>query len=717
MDAAILTLEIRYEHDVVLARQRSRQIAALLDFEGQDQVRIATAVSEITRNVYSYAGRGSVEFRIDGKTPPQVLVVQITDHGPGIRNLPEILAGQYRSATGMGLGILGARRLMDRCDIESAPGRTVVRLKKILPRAAPLVNGPRLAALAADLARQVPQNPFEEVQQQNQELIRTMDELKRRQDELVRLNHELEDTNRGVLALYAELDEKADHLRRADEMKSRFLSNMSHEFRTPLNSIMALARILQDRTDGELTAEQEKQVGFIRKAAEDLTELVNDLLDLAKVEAGRIDINPTEFEVGALFGALRGMLRPLLVGESVRLVFEDPSGIPTIFGDEGKVSQILRNFLSNALKFTESGEIRVSAAMGAQGDTVVLTVADTGIGIAPEDQQRIFGEFQQVDHALQRRIKGTGLGLSLSKKLAELMQGRIGVDSTPGIGSRFFVEIPLVFRPPASEDVVEPAQPEPDPLRLPVLIVEDSPEAMEIYESLLRGTEFQVFSVTTTQAARQALRELEPKALILDIQLRGQDSWAYLAELKNGEYKDLPVLVVTNVDDEAKALSLGADAYFAKPVERPWLLQSLRNLTHARRRASVLIVDDDELSRYTLAAALRNTHFEILEASDGEQGVTRARTEHPSAILLDLHMPVLDGFGALERLKADPSTRDIPVIVVTSLSPSPADAARLGQHTVAVLSKESVARGKATEEIRALLLDAERAAGASGGGP
>ena len=256
--------------------------------------------------------------------------MQVSDDGPGIADLDAVLAGSYRSPTGMGLGIVGARRLMDQFDIESIPGKgTRVTLGRLLPRHAPLVgrDGGGADRRASSRARSRP-TPFDEMQRQNQELIRALDELEKRQQELAALNRELEDTNRGVVALYAELDEKADHLRRADELKSRFLSNMSHEFRTPLNSIQALARMLLDRTDGELGAEQERQVQFIRNAAESLSELVNDLLDLAKVEAGKIEIRPVEFDVAHLFGALRGMLRPLLLNESVTLVFEEVEGEP-----------------------------------------------------------------------------------------------------------------------------------------------------------------------------------------------------------------------------------------------------------------------------------------------------------------------------------------------------------------------------------------------------
>jgi signal transduction histidine kinase/CheY-like chemotaxis protein len=603
----------------------------------------------------------------------------------------------------MGLGILGARRLMDLFDIQSDAAGTRIALRKILPASAPLVTPKRSSEIAGELLKLTPENPFEEVRQQNQELMRAMDELRLRQEELMRLNQELQDTNRGVLALYAELDEKADHLRRADEMKSRFLSNMSHEFRTPLNSMMALARILLDKTDGDLTPEQAKQVGFIKQAAEALTELVNDLLDLAKVEAGKEEVHPAQFDVSELFGALRGMLRPLLVGDAVRLVFEEPAGVPPVFGDEGKVSQILRNFISNALKFTERGEIRVSARQLPDQQRVVFQVADTGIGIAPDDQKLIFGEYQQVQNPIQKRVKGTGLGLPLSRKLAELMQGRITLDSTPGAGSTFSLELPLAYEQAQVQLPLAPEPPLPrDPLRMPVLVVEDSEAQLEIYRSLLRNTEFQIVAASNVEGARQALRELAPKALILDIQLRGQDSWAFLASLKNGEGAALPVLVVSNVDDEQKARGLGADAYFAKPVERPWLLHTLRALTRSQR-ATILVVDDDELSRYTLQDALRSTSVNVVEAASGDEGLRRAREDQPLAILLDLNMPGMDGFEVLERLGAEGLTRHIPVIVATSKALTADERARL-TGALGVVSKEALARGPGKEEIRRLLL-------------
>ncbi len=282
--------------------------------------------------------------------------------------------------------------------------------------------------------------------------------LRKRQDELERLNQELEDINRGMVTLYAELDEKAKELRQADEMKTRFLSNISHEFRTPLNSIFALSSLLIDRVDGELTGEQEKQVGFIRKAADSLLELVNDLLDLAKVRAGKIDVHPVEFDAVNLFSALRGMLRSLLVNEAVTLVFEDPEGLPSLYTDEGKVSQILRNFISNALKFTERGEVRVTARYDESSGMVTFSVSDTGVGIAREDQERIFEEFTQLASAAHSHFKGTGLGLPLCLKLAELLGGQIELESELGVGSKFSLTLPARYvTEDQTEGIEEPA--------------------------------------------------------------------------------------------------------------------------------------------------------------------------------------------------------------------------------------------------------------------
>jgi signal transduction histidine kinase len=268
--------------------------------------------------------------------------------------------------------------------------------------------------------------------------------LSQRELEMDSLRAELAETNKGVVALYAELDDQASRLREAADLKSRFLSYMSHEFRTPLTSITSLSNLLLARMDGPLTSEQARQVEFVRGAALELTEMVNDLLDLAKVEAGRITISPEWFEMVDLFSALRGMFKPIVATSSVSLVFEEPEALPRIYTDDKKLSQILRNYISNALKFTAAGEVRIVAQLITEAE-VEFSVTDTGIGIASEHLSTLFSDFVQIDTRLQRRLRGTGLGLSLARKFAGLLGGRVGASSELGKGSRFWVAIPLRY--------------------------------------------------------------------------------------------------------------------------------------------------------------------------------------------------------------------------------------------------------------------------------
>jgi signal transduction histidine kinase/CheY-like chemotaxis protein len=714
MYMTLLTLELKYEPDIVTARQRARQIAALLSFDTQDQTRLATAVSEIVRNAFEYAGGGKVEFLLEEL--PTFLIVRVSDRGPGIARLTEVLQGQYVSRTGMGLGILGARRLMDRFEVHCPPGQgTIVELGKRLPPAAGELTPKRILEIAGELARQVPDDPFQEVQRQNQELLRTLDELRRRQQELDRLNSELEDTNRGVVALYAELDEKADYLRRAYDVKSKFLSNMSHEFRTPLNSILSISRILQDRLDGELTPEQEKQVGFIRKSAETLSELVNDLLDLAKVEAGKLVVRPNEFSATTLFSGLRGMLKPLLAqNSSINLVFEDTSELPPLLTDEGKVSQILRNFISNALKYTEHGEVRVTAALGSS-HTMVFSVKDQGIGIAPEHQHRIFDEFHQVEGPLHKKHKGTGLGLPLSKKLAELLGGSIRVKSQPGAGSTFSAEIPIVYAGPQEVLLFEELSNRPDSSRIPVLVVEDNRETLFVYEKYLKGTGFQVVPARNLAEARRALDTFRPAVILLDVLLEYENSWNLLGSLKSEEKtRDIPVIVITTVDNQKKARGLGADHFAVKPVERAWLLERLRESTRHLPRERALIIDDDAASRYVLRSLLSDTRYEVLEACGGEEGLTIAAAERPAVILLDLFMPGMSGEEVLDRMSLDPVLRDIPVILNTSKVLPPEERGRLMSKVAGILTKDRNSHEEALGALKQALLSATSAIAPAG---
>ncbi len=691
MTLNLFSIDIRLENDVVLARQKARTIAAALKFEAQDQTRIATAVSEIARNTFQYAGGGRAEFAIQDQ-PEKMLVITLRDQGRGIANLEEIMGGRYVSQTGMGLGLLGAKRLMDHFKIETTArqGTTVVLGKKV-PRRFSRFKPGELDSVLSSIER-ASQDPYEELKQQNQELLNTLQELRARQEELANLNRELDETNRGVVALYAELNDKADFLQRASELKSHFLSNMSHEFRTPLNSITALSQILLDRLDGDLTVEQEKQVKFIRGSAQDLTDLVNDLLDLAKVEAGKVSIRASHFKVDGVFAALRGMLRPLLSqNSSVNLVFDEPSDLPELHTDEAKVSQILRNFISNALKFTERGEVRVSVERG-HDETVVFAVADTGIGIAEEDQERIFQEWVQVEGQRQKAVKGTGLGLPLSRKLAQLLGGNVYVKSQVGVGSTFFTAIPIRFSGEAEVSYVPDVKRELDTDKLPVLVVEDNREALFIYEKYLKGTQFQVIPAKDLKEARQTLREFRPVAVVLDVLLQGEHSWELLQELKqNPATTGIPIFVVTVVDNQEKALALGADGFHPKPVDRVWLLHQLDAVAKRVAQRQVLIIDDDEISRYLVKSVLGQAELRFSEANGGQEGLRRASEASPDLVILDLAMPDLSGFEVLSKLKENPRTAKIPVIIHTSKVLDARERMLLAD-AVAIVSKESRSR-------------------------
>jgi signal transduction histidine kinase/CheY-like chemotaxis protein len=579
----ILAVSMRDEADVVAARQRARRIAELLGFDGQDQIRIATGVSEIARNAVNYAGGGRVEFLVDNDGPGQFLVVRVSDKGPGVAKLREILEGRYRSPTGMGVGILGARRLMDGFDIAStAEAGTVVTLRKRASRGQAAITPQRIAEVAGQLAQERAGDPLAEIREQNQELVRSLSEVQARQEELAALNAELEDTNRGVVALYAELDAKAEQLKAASELKSRFLSNMSHEFRTPLNSILALSRLLLDQVDGPLEDEQKRQVQYIRKAAESLTELVNDLLDLAKVEAGKVDVRPVSFSVAELFGGLRGALKPLQTSDAVNLVFEEPPpDMAPLHTDEAKVSQILRNFISNALKFTETGEVRVSASVDDAGGLLTFTVRDTGIGIAPEHQASIFEEFVQIENPLQKRVRGTGLGLPLSRRLAELLGGEVRLESVPGRGSTFRLLVPPVY------------------------------------------------GVSAPSPQLPSAPRSEPAGM------------------------------------------------------------------------RILVIDDEEASRYLLRQLIGDSHHEIIEAADGVAGLRKARDEHPDAIFLDLQMSKLDGYAVLKELSTDPQTSGIAVAISTSSDIGPEHRAQLAAART-ILPKNSLSRESVSDFLRAV---------------
>ncbi len=572
MIVSILKVEIRYEQDLVLARRRARQIAQTLEFPAQDQVRIATALSELVRNVFQYTPGGRVEFALEAGKPGKFLI-RVSDKGRGISNLEEILSGQYVSKTGMGVGLAGAQRLVDEFTIESHSNGTQIEIACFLPKRAPEVTRQLTGTIAAAVAAEEPQNPFEEMQRQNQELLTALDEVQRQQVRLTQLNLELEETNRGVVALSSELEQRADYQKRASELKTEFLSTITHELRTPLNSIISISGMLLDRLDGELTEEQERQIGFIRASARELSTMVNDVLDLAKVEAGKVVIRPRRFEVGEMFRVLRGMLKPLVQpNHPVELIFDSIGGEVILTGDEGKVSQILRNFISNSLKYTHQGEIRVSART-IDADWIEFAVSDTGIGIALEDQDRIFDDFTQIEGDHQMRIQGTGLGLPLSRKLAEMLGGQIVVSSTLSEGSTFALVLPRVYQGPEEIESGVPHTTTIASRHDRVLVIDDhTPDRYILRRIIERHADAVIEAADGADGLRMA-SETNPVAIFLDLGLPDMTGQDVLAELKRmPETAHIPVIINSSMElspSENALLRQSAIAVLSKGLSHP----------------------------------------------------------------------------------------------------------------------------------------------------
>ena len=445
---AIISLRLEAEADVFSARQIGRDFSIALGLDRLDAVRVATALSEVGREVV-LAGGGEMIFSLAAPDLVSVVVVASGTRGA---------AGSGPGSVGWQASLTAASRLMD--DVSSAPDaedRAVVTLSKRLGTRVELAAD-RRSALRRQLRRHAPRTPGEELREQNRELIVALDEVRRQKSDLEVANRELEETNKGVLALYdelstelertnmgvvalyAEIDDKNRQLREASESKSRFLRSISHELRTPGNSILGLTRLLLDAGSGDpLSAEQQEQIGYIRLSAEDLLRLVNELLDLAKAESGHLDAELRRVSLRELFGELRGTTEPLL-RPGVTLVAPDPGVADELRSDPELIRHVLRNLLSNAAKFTESGEIALSAHR--RGDRVLIEVRDTGQGMSAEDQAHVFEEFFQARTPLHATVRGTGLGLPFAQRVAAVLGGRITLHSEPGTGSVFALDLP-----------------------------------------------------------------------------------------------------------------------------------------------------------------------------------------------------------------------------------------------------------------------------------
>ncbi len=509
---------------------------------------------------------------------------------------------------------------------------------------------------------------------------------------------------RELAMLNQKLAEQNEELARVSRAKTDFMAMMSHELRTPLNSIIGFSEVLLDQKFGPLNDRQSRYVRNVHDSGRHLLGLINDLLDLSKIEAGRLDIVPQPCAPRALVADAAATLQPLADQKKVRLEIEPATGKQLVIRADGaRVKQVLYNLLSNAIKFTPAGgAVRVSYAPSPSPGMLRISVADTGSGISPDDQARLFAAFTQLDNAKDQG--GTGLGLALVKQLVELMGGRVGVASTVGAGSTFWIDLPLNE---GGEPVA--AAPAATPKQLPfALVVDDDADARELLTLLLEQNGFRVVAVATAEEGLAQARASRPDVVTLDVFLPTIDGWDLLRLLKTDrQTADIPVVMVSVSNDRAKAFSLGAIEHLVKPVARDALLDALSRRGFTERvqtdAVRILAVDDDPKQLELYRAALEPRGFVVRTEPSGPAGLEVARREKIDLVLLDLLMPEMSGIEVVARLRAQPRTRTTPILLVTAHDLSAADRARLGDDVQAVVSKGAMRIEELLREIELVL--------------
>ncbi len=518
-------------------------------------------------------------------------------------------------------------------------------------------------------------------------------------------------------------------LEEAGRMKSEFLANMSHELRTPLNAIIGFSEMLGDGLLGDLSAQQKEAVNDIFTSGSHLLSLINDILDLSKVEAGKMTLELDALQPALLVQASLQVVREQAMAQHLRLITDIPPNLGSVWLDERKFKQILYNLLSNAVKFTpEGGEVRVTARRSTRQplpdapfeDFLELMVADTGIGISTVDQARLFEPFTQIDSTLARRYEGTGLGLAMVRRLAELHGGSVSLDSTPNRGSTFTVWLPwrpveaiAVAADPVStatsaQDSALPVAadtPQPDARQPLALVVEDDAKAAELLRLQLQRNGFRVLRAVSAEAALELAAQECPDLVTVDVQLPGMDGWTFIERFKqHPQFSRVPVLVVSIVADKILGLTLGASYVLQKPVGRDELARALTASgfppTVDGERRSVLVIDDDPKEIKLLGTYLQSTGYRVLTACSWQDGIDLARSKRPDLIVLDLMMPEVSGFEVIEVLKRDPATAGIPIVVVTAKDVTDADRTRLDGDVLKVLDKSGLNQSRFIGEVR-----------------
>jgi len=510
---------------------------------------------------------------------------------------------------------------------------------------------------------------------------------------------------RELEAANQELQQANLKIREADRLKSEFLANMSHELRTPMNAIIGFTRLVRRKSADVLPTKQRENLEKVEISANQLLGLINDILDLSKIEAGKMILSTSPFDLASLVGACFATVEPMVKTDRVRLVKEVPGNLPEVLSDQDKLKQIIINLLSNALKFTEEGEVKLSAVL--EDSLLKIAVFDTGIGIPSHALQYIFDEFRQVDGSSTRRYGGTGLGLSITKKLAHLLGGTIDVSSVEGEGSTFTVTIPLERREdvPAEEvksDQEVLARAEMSGKKV-LLAIDDDPNVLILLRENLEEEGYYIVGALSGDEGVQKARDLQPFAITLDILMPHKDGWEVLNDLKaDPATRHIPVIVLSIIDNRELGFSLCAFDYLVKPFDKATILSALQRASRAPTNR-VLVVDDEPDAVNLITQLLEDEGYQIKGAYSGEEAIHALEDEVPDIILLDLLMPQMDGFDVIQRIKTNPDWSDIPIVVVTAKDLTDADWEFLRQRVDKIIRKSGLDRETLVSEVQDLL--------------